>query len=480
MADDKKFDINDPDITSDEGLASYANEKKLNAFKGRFFSPRVIMAALGFALLFIILLVSGILSGNDSNDVEKEEAKKNNIADNGMQSHFDKLKFMKMQKAAEKDPNFKGSQNNNANQHQGVISEKKETKADNPPLPTDREKPAMFQSKSSLEHLDNSDLSKELEQINTANAQNLEKVHSFREQAFFNALTGSSKANVQLTSANNSSENYEQESQIANARSEIERAKQQLAQLNNGGTSVGGFGFGGDFGGGNGGHKRANRNSDYQEFNNQNDWTLGNTLETPSSKYNVRAGMVIPAVLVSGINSDQPGQCLAQVTQNVYDSATGKYLLIPQGTRLVGSYGTNVDFGQERMLIAWQRLVYPDDRTIDIGSMPGADMSGFSGFSDQVNNHWWKLISSSLLMSGISAGVSISVDGNDNNSDEDSSRLSSTLRENMATQLGEVITKVIEKNLNVSPTLEIRSGYKFNVIVKKDLTFDKPYQEFGY
>ena len=253
MADDKKFDMNDPDITSDEGLASYANEKKLNSFKGRFFSPRVIMAALGFALLFIILLVSGILSGNDSNDVEKEEAKKNNIADNDVQSHFDRLKFLKMQKNAQKE-NIKGLQNNNANQHRGIISEKKESKADNPPLPTDREKPAMFQSKSSLEHLDNSDLSKELEQINTANAQNLEKVHSFREQAFFNALTGSSKANVQLTSANNSSENYEQESQIANARSEIERAKQQLAQLNNGGTSVGGFGFGGDFGGGNSGH----------------------------------------------------------------------------------------------------------------------------------------------------------------------------------------------------------------------------------
>lgn len=208
-------------------------------------------------------------------------------------------------------------------------------------------------------------------------------------------------------------------------------------------------------------------------------WALGNEVQAPATKYEIRAGMVIPATLISGANSDTPGQLVAQVSQNVYDTATGKYLMIPQGTRLVGAYASGVAYGQERLMCAWQRLIFPDGRTLDIGAMPGADSAGFSGFNDQVNNHWFKMLGAAFLMSGITAAVSVSVD-NSSSSTTNSTNMSDTMRESLATQFGTVIENVIQKNLNISPTLEIRPGYRFNVIVTKDLIFKKPYKLFNY
>jgi type IV secretion system protein VirB10 len=102
-----------------------------------------------------------------------------------------------------------------------------------------------------------------------------------------------------------------------------------------------------------------------------------------------------------GINSDLPGQIMAQVAQNVYDTPTGKHLLIPQGSRLVGSYSSDVAYGQSRVLVAWQRIVFPDGKAMDIGTMPGADSAGYAGFNDQVNNHYLRLFGSAFLMSGV-------------------------------------------------------------------------------
>lgn len=221
----------------------------------------------------------------------------------------------------------------------------------------------------------------------------------------------------------------------------------------------------------------------YAGFKNKDSWASDQVLEEPTNKYSVRAGVVIPAVLISGINSDLPGQIIAQVSQNVWDSGTGKYLLIPQGTRLIGTYSSGITYGQERVMIGWQRLIYPDNRALDLGSMPGTDVSGYSGFSDQVNNHWWKLIANSFLMSGIVAAVAVSVDSNNNNSNSSNSsstNVSDTLRSTLASQFGGVIANVIQRNLNVSPTLEVRPGYRFNVMVTKDLTFKKPYKLFDY
>ncbi|EGQ8544902.1 conjugal transfer protein TrbI [Vibrio parahaemolyticus] len=219
----------------------------------------------------------------------------------------------------------------------------------------------------------------------------------------------------------------------------------------------------------------------YSQFdsNGGDRWQLGEQVQAPRSPYELRAGFVIPATLISGINSDLPGQIVAQVSQDVSDTATGRHLLIPQGSRLVGSYSNDVAYGQERVLIAWQRIIFPDGKALDIGSMPGADAAGYSGFHDQVNNHYLRIFGSAFLMSGVTAGVTLSQD-NDNNSDSNNQRASDALSEALGQQLGQVMVEMIRKNMNIAPTLEIRPGYRFNVIVTKDMTFSKPYSSFDY
>ena len=208
-------------------------------------------------------------------------------------------------------------------------------------------------------------------------------------------------------------------------------------------------------------------------------WKLGNKVEAPKTPYTLRAGFVIPASLISGINSELPGQIIGQISQNVYDTATGKYLLLPQGSRLVGTYTSDVSYGQSRVMIAWQRIVFPDGKTIDIGAMPGADGVGYAGVSDQVDNHYLRIFGSAILMSGITAGATLS-QGNNTNSIYGQQNASSALSEALGQQLGNVTSQMISKNLNTSPTLEIRPGFRFNVMCVKDLLLDKPYESFDY
>lgn len=207
-------------------------------------------------------------------------------------------------------------------------------------------------------------------------------------------------------------------------------------------------------------------------------WRLDSQPEAPRSPYELRAGFVVPATLISGINSDLPGQITAQVAQNVYDTPTGKHLLIPQGSRLVGAYSSEVAYGQKRVLVAWQRIVFPDGKAMDIGSMPGADGAGYAGFNDQVNNHYLRVFGSAFLMSGVVAAVSLSQDNGA--SDGTRQRASDALSESLGQVLGNTIAQLISKNLSIAPTLEIRPGYRFNVIVTKDMTFSKPYRSFDY
>lgn len=331
-----------------------------------------------------------------------------------------------------------------------------------------------------------------------------------RKIRFLNGLNNSSKTSYQALSNGSGDANINRskaqaiiqdpkasvESKRAAAEFLRRDAASRLASVNNQntGTSVQSFDGGlpsrggamGDYGGDSPRRGRGlNSTLDaYNGMNRNNSWDLGNSLEKPANEFIVRAGFVIPATLVSGINSDLPGQVIAQVNQAVYDTATGEHLLIPQGTRLIGQYQSGVMYGQERVMISWQRLVYPDNRTIDIGSMPGTDTSGFSGFADKVNNHWWKLISSAFLMSGITASISIATDDSDDNNSNNNNSTSNTVNQNMkdalAEQMGNVIAKVIERNLNIAPTIEVRPGYNFNVMVTKDLTFEKPYEMFDY
>ncbi|CZP95775.1 Type IV secretion system protein virB10 [Legionella pneumophila] len=210
-------------------------------------------------------------------------------------------------------------------------------------------------------------------------------------------------------------------------------------------------------------------------------WHLNSRLENPNSRFELRAGSVIPGVMISGISSELPGQIVGQVSQNVYDTPTGKHLLIPQGTKLIGVYSSDVSFGQNSVLVAWQRLTFPDGKALDIGSMPGADSAGYSGYRDQVDHHYARIYGSALLMSGIVAGITYSQNINQPNQYGFAQPTAgSVLSQALGQQLGEVTSQLVSKNLNVSPTINIRPGYRFNIIVVKDLTFNRPYRQFAY
>ena len=188
----------------------------------------------------------------------------------------------------------------------------------------------------------------------------------------------------------------------------------------------------------------------------------------------------MPAIMLSSITSDLPGQVMAQISQNIYDSATGRYLLIPQGTRLVGTYASDIAYGQNRVMMAWQRLIFPDGKTLDIGAMPGADQAGKAGFKDKVDNHYFRIFGSAILLSGVIAGVTLSQDDNGSSRDSDRQRASDALSEALGQTLGNAMAQMLQKNLNIAPTLEIRPGYRFNVMVTKDLVLPGVYRAFDY
>lgn len=254
----------------------------------------------------------------------------------------------------------------------------------------------------------------------------------------------------------------------------------RLAQLRGHGDWGGGVGGGGGTGGmlAVAGPGRSSGLSAFDRAGSADRWRLDAQPEAPRTPYELRAGFVVPATLISGINSDLPGTLMAQVAQHVYDTPTGQHLLIPQGTRLVGAYSSDVAYGQARVLVAWQRLVFPDGKAMDIGAMPGADGAGRAGLHDQVNNHYLRLFGSAFLLSGVTAGITYSQQQGQGSTNERSA--SAALSEALGQQLGQVTAQLLTKNMNISPTLEIRPGARFNVVVTKDLTFTHPYQSFDY
>lgn len=191
--------------------------------------------------------------------------------------------------------------------------------------------------------------------------------------------------------------------------------------------------------------------------------------QKPLSAYEIKAGWNIPAILITGVNSDLPGQILAQVTQNVYDSATGKYLLIPQGTKVVGAYSSNIIYGQSRLLVAWNKLIFPNGDTLNLDGMQGTSQDGYTGFEDQVDNHYFRIFGSAFLLSSISAGIALS-DNSDTNSEKETA--SDKAIAQAIQQMGQVASEMIRKNMNISPTLKIRPGYKFNIFVTKDIILE--------
>lgn len=185
-----------------------------------------------------------------------------------------------------------------------------------------------------------------------------------------------------------------------------------------------------------------------------------------ASPYVLQAGSVIPAALITGIRSDLPGQITAQVTQHIYDSPTGSLLLIPQGTRIIGEYDNGVAFGQRRVLLVWNRLIFPDGRSIVLERQPGADTQGYAGLEDGVDHHWWDLMKAAGLSTLLAVGAELTM------SDED--RLIQAIRSGAQDTINDAGQQIIQRQLQVAPTLTIRPGFPIRVIVTRDLVLE-PY-----
>jgi type IV secretory pathway VirB10-like protein len=199
---------------------------------------------------------------------------------------------------------------------------------------------------------------------------------------------------------------------------------------------------------------------------------LTNPLRDAISPWEVKAGTIIPAALSTAINSDLPGEVIAQVTEPVYDHATGRTVLIPQGSRLIGQYDSQVAYGQSRALVAWNRIIMPNGRSINIGSMTGADLAGASGLQDQTDGHFWQLAKGVVLSTLFSVGAASAQDAGARSSGGLVINSATSGVSNEAQQVGQRIT---ERDLNRQPTIRVRAGWPLRVIVNKDMIL-APYQ----
>ena len=222
-----------------------------------------------------------------------------------------------------------------------------------------------------------------------------------------------------------------------------------------------------------GGEVNQNTNNKSDPFaSNLNDAEIYNphSLQTPVSPYQVMAGTIIPASLVTGLNSDLPGQVIAQVTENVYDTPTGQHLLLPQGTRLLGRYDSDIDDGQSRALVVWNRLIRPDGSSLVIENLPGVDLSGQAGLRDKVDRHTGSLFKAAILSSILSVASELATD------DEDA--LTEAIRAGGQDTINQAGQRVVTRALSRKPTLRVRPGWRLGVIVNRDLVLS-PYSSLN-
>jgi type IV secretion system protein TrbI len=196
--------------------------------------------------------------------------------------------------------------------------------------------------------------------------------------------------------------------------------------------------------------------------------TSPDRIQPPASQYVLQAGAVIPASLITGLRSDLPGQVTAQVTEDVYDSPTGKFLLIPQGARLIGQYDAQIAFGQSRALLVWNRLIMPNGRSIVLERQPGADTEGYAGLEDDVDNHWGMLFKAAILSTILSVGSEAGMSGNNNGS------LAEAIQQGTSQSVNQTGQQVVSRSLNIQPTSTIRPGFPVRVMVTHDLVLE-PY-----
>jgi len=216
------------------------------------------------------------------------------------------------------------------------------------------------------------------------------------------------------------------------------------------------------------------RKNDFLTQTDRSDGYLPNQMVRPRSPYEVKAGTIIPTVLITGINSDLPGTILGQVRENVYDTVSGNYLLIPQGSKLLAGYDSMVAYGQERVLVCWQRLIRPDGTSLSLDCQPGVDLGGYAGFTDTVDNHWWRVLTGVALGSVLAAGVVVP-QGN-------VTGYVPTVGQGMAANAGSAVNQagqqITNRALNIQPTIKVRPGFSVNVLVTKDMVIP-PYASQG-
>lgn len=196
--------------------------------------------------------------------------------------------------------------------------------------------------------------------------------------------------------------------------------------------------------------------------------TSPDRLSAPASPFVVQAGAVIPAALITGVRSDLPGQIIGQVTENVYDTPTGRFLLIPQGSRLIGTYDTGVAFGQSRVLLAWTRLILPNGRSLVLEKLPAGDSQGYAGLQDRVDRHWGTIFGAAILSTVLGVGAQLG-------QHQHESEIVDALRFGAAGTLNQVGQQAVGKALDVPPTIAVRPGAPVRVMVTRDLVLE-PYQ----
>lgn len=207
----------------------------------------------------------------------------------------------------------------------------------------------------------------------------------------------------------------------------------------------------------------------YQELLNHDDESR-ESVRQPKNPFCLLQGSVLRAVLISGINSDLPGQISAQISEDVFDTPKGRFVLIPRGSRLIGQYTANPHYGQERVFLAFNRLIFPNGKSLRLNAMPGQSSDGYSGLDAQVDNHFFKLLSGCFMLSAIStSNYKMQRNNNDFMNTQEAMSLS------LAQNLNQIMSNIVERNLNISPTLKVKPGFLFSVAVTQDLYFDGPY-----
>lgn len=193
-------------------------------------------------------------------------------------------------------------------------------------------------------------------------------------------------------------------------------------------------------------------------------------LQAPRSRFEVKAGSVIPGALITALNSDLPGEVVAAVTQNVYDHVTGRYLLIPQGARLIGRYDSNVAYKQRRALVVWNRIIFPNGYSINIGTMIGTDGTGASGVADRVNNHFGGKASAALLSTAIALGAAAAEGAGTRDN-----QLVTAGGGALSQEASRIGGDIISRELGRQPTITVRPGFRIRVLVNKDMILE-PYR----